>query len=67
MTFGEHYDADPAWSPDGAWIAYEGEVDGKVGIFKKRADGTGDAIVLVEPGKMTFPAPQSFSRSTPAM
>jgi serine/threonine-protein kinase len=61
VTFGEHYDADPTWSPDGAWIAYEGEVDGKDGIFKKRADGTGEAIVLVEPGKMTFPAPQSFS------
>jgi serine/threonine-protein kinase len=61
VTFGEQYDADPVWSPDGAWIAYEGEVNGKDGIFKKRADGTGEAIALVAPGKLTFPAPQSFS------
>jgi serine/threonine-protein kinase len=61
VTFGEQYDADPAWSPDGAWIAYEGEVNGKDGIFKKRADGTGEAVTLVEPGKLTFPAPQSFT------
>jgi Tol biopolymer transport system component len=61
ITFGERYDADPVWSPDGRWIAYEGEIDGKDGIFRKRADGTGDAEVLLEPGKLTFPAPHSWS------
>jgi len=61
ITFGETYDADPVWSPDGRWIAYEGEVDGVDGVFRKRTDGTGDAEVILEPGAYTFPAPQSWS------
>ncbi len=61
ITFGEAYEADPVWSPDGRWIAYEGEVGGVDGIFRKRTDGTGDAEMLMEPGKQTFPAPQSWS------
>jgi dipeptidyl aminopeptidase/acylaminoacyl peptidase len=61
ITFGEAYDADPVWSPDGRWIAFEGEVDGVDGIFRKRTDGTGDAEMLLEPGKHTFPAPHSWS------
>jgi len=61
ITFGDRYDADPVWSPDGRWIAYEGEVDGKDGIYRKRTDGTGDAEVLVEPGATTFPSPHSWS------
>jgi serine/threonine-protein kinase len=61
ITFGEAYDADPVWSPDGSWIAYEGEIEGVDGIFRKRTDGTGDPEMLMEPGKQTFPAPQSWS------
>ncbi len=61
ITFGEAYDADPVWSPDGRWIAYEGEVDGVDGIFRKRTDGMGDAEMLLEPGAMTFPAPHAWS------
>jgi len=61
ITFGERYDADPVWSPDGRWIAYESEVDGKDGLFRKRADGTGDAEVVLAPGAMQFPAPTSWS------
>ena len=51
----------PVWSPDGRWLAYEAEVDGKDGIAKKRADGTGEAEMLLAPGKLTFPAPHSWS------
>ena len=61
ITFGEAYDADPVWSPDGRWLAYEAEVEGVDGIFRKRTDGTGDAEMLLEPGKLTFPAPHSWS------
>jgi serine/threonine-protein kinase len=61
VTFGKRYDADPVWSPDGRWIAFESEVDGKDGVFRKRADGTGDAEPLLAPGKLTFPAPNSWS------
>jgi Tol biopolymer transport system component len=61
VTFGSQYDADPVWSPDGQWLAYESEVDGKDGVFKKRADGTGEVQALLVPGKLTFPAPHSWS------
>ncbi|MCJ7754659.1 MAG: protein kinase, partial [Thermoanaerobaculales bacterium] len=61
ITFGEAYEADPVWSPDGRWLAYEGEVDGVDGIFRKRTDGTGDAETLLEPGTHTFPAPHAWS------
>ena len=55
ITFGERYDADPVWSPDGRWIAYESEVDGKDGVFRKRADGTGDAEAILAPGTLHLP------------
>ncbi len=61
VTFGKRYDADPVWSPDGRFLAYESEVDGKDGVFRKRADGTGDAEPLLAPGKLTYPAPNSWS------
>jgi serine/threonine-protein kinase len=61
VTFGKRYDADPVWSPDGRFLAFESEVDGKDGVFRKRADGTGDAEPLLAPGKLTFPAPCSWS------
>jgi len=61
ITFGERYEADPIWSPDGQWIAYEGEVDGKDGVFKKRADGTGDAEAVIAPEALTYPAPTSWA------
>jgi Tol biopolymer transport system component len=61
VTFGKRYDADPVWSPDGRFLAYESEVDGKDGVFRKRADGTGEAEPLLAPGKLTFPAPNSWS------
>jgi len=50
ITFGEAYEADPVWSPDGRWFAYEGEVGGVDGIFRKRTVGRGDAEWLLEPG-----------------
>jgi Tol biopolymer transport system component len=61
ITFGERYDADPVWSPDGRWIAYESEVNGKDGLLRKRADGTGAAEAIVAPGALTYPAPSSWS------
>ena len=32
---------DPAWSPDGRWIAYEGDAEGKSGLAIAHADGSG--------------------------
>ncbi len=46
LTFGNENDIFPVWSPDGNWIAYSTNVDGPYSIWKKRADGSGDADSL---------------------
>ena len=35
---------DPVWSPDGNWIAFSGGA----GLYRTRADGTGDAELMLE-------------------
>jgi Tol biopolymer transport system component len=61
ITFGSGYDADPIWSPDGRWLAFASESDEGIGMYRKRSDGTGESEVLIEPGKLDFPAPTSWS------
>jgi Tol biopolymer transport system component len=39
----------PVWSPDGDWICYTSEVNGKQRLFLQRADGSGVPIALTEP------------------
>jgi Tol biopolymer transport system component len=50
LTFGEGYDADPVWSPDGRWIAFMSDREGPAVAFRKRTDGSGAAERLHEPG-----------------
>ncbi len=62
LTFESGYDADPVWSPDGRYVAFTSDrEDGKVATYRTRSDGTGEAEQLIEPGKLEFPAPLSFS------
>jgi dipeptidyl aminopeptidase/acylaminoacyl peptidase len=62
LTFGSGYDADPAWSPDGRYVAFcSDRDDGKMATYRTRSDGTGEAERLIEPGKLEFPAPLSWS------
>ncbi len=61
VTFGEGYDADIAWSPDGRYLAFTSDrEDGVHTIFRKRSDGSGQAEILLEPGRHTFPSPLSW-------
>ncbi|MFQ5742713.1 MAG: amidohydrolase family protein [Acidobacteriota bacterium] len=47
LTDTEMTEAEPAWSPDGRWIAYVTWSEGESGnIYKVRADGQGDPVRL---------------------
>jgi serine/threonine-protein kinase len=61
ITFGAGYDADPAWSPDGGWLAFASDRDGEMTVYRKRADGSGQAERLIAPDLLPSPFPNSWS------
>jgi serine/threonine-protein kinase len=61
ITFGAGYDADPAWSPDGRWLAFASDRDGEITVYRKRADGSGEAERLLDPELLPSPFPNSWS------
>ena len=61
ITFGPGYDADPVWSPDGRWLAFASDRDGDFTVYRKRADGSGQAERLLDPEMMPSPFPTSWS------
>jgi Tol biopolymer transport system component len=61
ITFGEGYDADPAWSPDGRWLSFASDRDGGMTVYRKHADGSGQAEQLIEPDVIPNPFPNSWS------
>jgi len=47
LTFDPADDTSPTWSPDGIWIAFVSDRNGRREIFRKRADGSGGDVLLL--------------------
>jgi serine/threonine-protein kinase len=46
LTFNEGYDGDQVWSPDGRFLAFTSDQDGRENPYVKRADGSGEPTRL---------------------
>jgi tricorn protease len=53
-------ESDPAWSPDGRWIAYYSDASGEMELYLRSHDGKGEPRQLTE-GSSTWRYPVSWS------
>ncbi len=49
-------DKHPSWSPDGASVIFESHRDGRMGLFLRRADGTGERNLTPGLGRAQHPS-----------
>jgi eukaryotic-like serine/threonine-protein kinase len=56
LTFGPVSNYSPAWSPDGKWIAYSSERNGKNHLYRKPSDGSGAEEVLLDDDQVVVPS-----------
>jgi eukaryotic-like serine/threonine-protein kinase len=47
LTFGPVSNTDPVWSPDGKWIVYGSDRNGRAEVYRKPADGSGAEELLL--------------------
>ena len=50
FRYARTYNLMPAWSPDNKWIYFRSKRSGESQIWKKRSDGTGEAIQITKGG-----------------
>jgi Tol biopolymer transport system component len=55
LTFEAGEDVSPVWSPDGAWIAFSSQRGGTANLYRKAADGSGEAVRLTESSDQQYP------------
>jgi eukaryotic-like serine/threonine-protein kinase len=60
LTFHPGRDTDPVWSPDGKKIAFAGQRDGRLDLYEKNADGSGEERLLLKSDQDKTPT--SWSR-----
>ena len=49
LTFGNASSTFPAWSPDGKWIAYGSDRNGRSNLYRKPSDGSGaEELLLID-------------------
>ena len=60
LTFGPVSNTNPAWSPDGKWIAYASDRNGHANLYRKPSDGSGaEELLLTDDHEI---APDDWSR-----
>ena len=55
LTFGPVSNYSPTWSPDGKWIAYSSERNGKNHLFRKLSNGSGAEEALLDDDQVVIP------------
>jgi len=55
LTFGPIFNHMPVWSPDGKWIVYTSNRNGKYQLFRKASDGSGAEEELLSDDHLLFP------------
>jgi len=55
LTFGPVQNTFPVWSPDGKWIAYNSERNGRSNIYRKLSDGSGAEELLLTDDHVKLP------------
>ncbi len=54
LTFVEAWEWQPSWSPDGQYVLFSSNRSGNMAIFRKRADGSGDAEMISRTDKLAW-------------
>jgi tricorn protease len=53
-------ESDPAWSPDGTWLAYYSDADGEMALYVREQDGSGEPRRIAR-GEQVWRAPAEWS------
>jgi eukaryotic-like serine/threonine-protein kinase len=64
LTFGPVSNTYPVWSPDGKWIAYNTDRNGRSNIYRKPSDGSGAEELLLSDDLVTVPTNWSADGKT---